>query len=449
MAIFRILAKREADADEKVFLYDNIESRLMTEEGEDIVPQDIPSSGDAPAFQATADNPAKKRTPRVLKINLGLSCNYSCEYCNQRFVPRAEETNKNDIQPFLDGLDNWVKEPPERIEFWGGEPLVYVKTLVPLAEALRKRYPNAGFSMITNGALLHAEINEWIDRLGFSVGISHDAMGQPVRGPDPFDDPEARDGIIDLYKRLKPEGRISFNTMMHKGNQSRAEVQKWWVARFGQSVDIGEGAFIDPYDEGGVASSLQSEEEQVEYRKKAFDELRSGAIGNFDVVRGKMRDFLGSLRSRRNAYTLGQKCGMDREDNISVDLKGNVMTCQNVSSVSFGPNGESHKIGHVSDFENIKLKTITHWAKRDECPTCPVLQLCKGSCMFLHGKLWEVGCANSYSDNIPFFAGGIEYITGYKPTRIEHPSLPEVRQDIWAEQYKPKKLQKLIPIKAI
>ena len=319
---------------------------------------------------------------------------------------------------------------------------------MPLAEALRKKYPGASFTMITNGALLNPEINEWLDKMGFNIGISHDAMGQKVRGPDPFDDPKTLEGILDLYRRLKPQGRVSFNTMMHKGNQSRAAVQKWFVERFGQSVDIGEGGFIDPYDEGGVSCSLQSEAEQIEYRKKAFDELRSGQLTNFNLVGDKMRDFMHSLRSRRNAYTVGQKCGMDKEDNIAVDLKGNVLTCQNVSSVSRAPNGEDHKIGHVSDFENIKLKTSTHWAKREECPTCPVLQLCKGSCMFLHGKLWEVGCANSYSDNIPFFAGSIEYITGYKPYRVEHESLPEVRQDIWAEKYKPKSTQKIIPIKA-
>lgn len=449
MAIFKILARREGTNEEASFFYDNINSILTDFDGNDLVPENETKYSQGKFFQTTKNNPSGKASPKVLKISLGLSCNYECTYCSQRFVPHADSTNKDDVQPFLDGLDNWVKESPTSIEFWGGEPLVYIKTLVPLAEALRIKFPNAGFTMITNGALLNPELNEWLDRLGFNIGISHDAQGQHVRGPDPFDDPKSREGIIDLYNRLKPQGRISFNTMMHVGNQSRAEVQKWWVERFGQSVNIGEGAFIDPYDEGGVASSLQSEEEQVEYRKAAFKDLRSGAVGNFDVVRGKMGDFLSSLRNRRDAYSLGQKCGMDNKNNIAVDLKGNVLTCQNVSSASTSPNGESHLIGHVSDFENIKLNTITHWAKRDECPTCPVLQLCKGSCMFLHGKLWDIGCANSYSDNIPFFAGSIEYLTGYKPYRIEHEALPEVRQDIWAENYKPKKLNKVFEIKAI
>ena len=449
MALFTIKAKREHDGDVATFLYDNINSRLMTADGQDIVPHDM-ESPTKEAFQTSLEQPAKKGTPRTLKISLGLSCNYSCEYCSQRFVPRADETNKANIEPFLNSLDSWVKEPPERIEFWGGEPLVYVKTLIPLAEALREKYPDVEFTMITNGALLNPELNEWLDRLGFNIGMSHDALGQHVRGPDPFDDPAAREGIIDLYNRLKPKGRMSFNTMLHKGNQSRAEIQKWWIERFGTSVNIGEGSFVDPYDEGGVASSLQTPEEQVQFRTQAFEDLRRGLVGNFDGVRGKMRDFLNSLRTRRNAYTLGQKCGMDREDNIAVDLRGNVLTCQNVSAVSMSPNGQSHKIGHVSEFDKIALKTSTHWSKRSECSNCPVLQLCKGSCMFLEGDLWDVGCDNSFSDNLPFFAGAIEYITGYKPEFIDGPQR-EDRKDIWvvSEAVKAKAKKKTILIKSV
>ena len=50
--------------------------------------------------------------------------------------------------------------------------------------------------------------------------------------------------------------------------------------------------------------------------------------------------------------------------------------------------------------------------------------------MFLHGPLWEAGCDASYSDNIPFFAAGIEFMTGCKPMYIEG-EFRESRKDIW------------------
>jgi uncharacterized protein len=446
VALFKISARRE-DGVEKEFLYDNINSRLMTVDGVDIVPHDL-NIETSEAFAVSEKTPAIKTSPKTLKISLGLSCNYSCEYCSQRFVPHEGETTKDDIGPFMAGLDKWVKTPPEVVEFWGGEPLVYVKTLKPLAEALRAKYPEIQFVMITNGSLLNPEINQWLDEMEFSIGLSHDATGQHVRGPDPFQDEDSKNGIIDLYSRLKPKGKISFNTMMHRGNQSRAEVQKFWVERFGPTVNIGEGAFIDPYDEGGFSSSLQSSQEQVAYRIQAFKELRSGSVANFDIVISKMNDFLNSIRSRRNAFSLGQKCGMDKEDKIAVDLNGNVLTCQNVSSTSTSMNGQAHKIGHVSQFDEIKLNTATHWSKRESCQTCPVLQLCKGSCMFLEGPLWDAGCDNSYSDNIPYFAGTIERVTGFMPYRVEHESLPEDRMALWSIKEKPRAKEFPIPVVA-
>lgn len=75
---------------------------------------------------------------------------------------------------------------------------------------------------------------------------------------------------------------------------------------------------------------------------------------------------------RRPIEALGQKCGMDSPDAIAVDLRGNVMTCQNTGAK------DAHKIGHVADFDAIALDTATHFAFRPECISCPVVQLCKG-----------------------------------------------------------------------
>lgn len=381
------------------------------------------------AFAVSSATPGNKANIKTLKISLGLSCNYECSYCNQRFMPHADSTNPDDVQGFVDGLDAWVKEPPSRIEFWGGEPLVYWKTLKPLAELLRTKYPDAHFNMITNGSILDGEKNEWIDRMGFGIGLSHDGPGYHARGLDPLDNPEQKAWIMDLWKRLGPQ-RMSVNAMVHRDNKSRAAVESFLVKHFGEEILIGEGAYIDPYDEGGLASSLQSEGEAIEFRNQALQEIRDGKVNRFQLTNKKVVDFIESIVNRRPAESLGQKCGMDREENIAVDLKGNVITCQNTTVAGIAPNGLSHNLGHVSDLENVKLKTATHWSHRDECPDCPVLQLCKGSCMYLEGQLWDVGCDNSYSDNIPFLAAAIEVMTGFLPFYIEGPQR-ESRKDIF------------------
>jgi uncharacterized protein len=129
-----------------------------------------------------------------------------------------------------------------------------------------------------------------------------------------------------------------------------------------------------------------------------------------------------------------------------------VFTCQNVSAVETGPNGEKHLGGTLENIEDVEIKAATHWMNRKGCPSCPVLHICKGSCMFLDDKYWDVSCQNSYSDGIVFFSLAFEKITkGFVPVTIKGDGLPLDRQDIWGAQYihdeLPKK--KVIPIKVV
>ena len=103
--IFEILAERDID-DKKKFFYDNETNTLSDENGvvyknQEIkrdFPISVPFSRDVPL--------RKSRSIKKLKIQLGLSCNYSCEYCSQKFVERPPETTKKDIDNFLVMLES-------------------------------------------------------------------------------------------------------------------------------------------------------------------------------------------------------------------------------------------------------------------------------------------------------------------------------------------------------
>ena len=433
-------------------IYDNMDSTLTDIQGNSVIRTvDASLRTIPPTVPVTSkENPVGKTSPRVLKISLGLSCNYACEYCSQRFVARQVETNPDVVDGFLNSLDSWVLHPPEAIEFWGGEPLVYIKTLRPLAQALRAKYPMARFSVITNGSLLTTEINQWLDDLGFTVSISHDGPGQHVRGPDPLLDPPVKQAILDLYQRLAPQGRFSFNAMVNRANQSRADIQAFFTELTGDTrVMIGEGGFVDAYDAGGMALSLNPQEFHA-FRRQAFQDIRNAKADRISSVRDRMMSFVNSLRLQRTVSSLGQKCGMDKSDAIAVDLKGHVLTCQNVSAAARAPNGEPHRIGHTSQMDQVALTTATHWSRRSECPQCPVLQICKGACMFLEGPLWDASCNNAYSDALPIFAAGIEFLTGLIPVHIEG-ELRSDRKDIFgfADKPAPNNAAKPFPIPVV
>lgn len=440
-----------ADADRKIvrYCYDSENSKLYSEEGWHIVPALPPSDG----LNLTAAKrnrnvalarehyiPPSPETPgrklkgnmRVIKIQLGLACNYDCSYCLQAQQPRTGSTPK-EVDDFVAKLDKWVGPDFDGLsfEFRGGEPFVYWKTMKPLAEKIREKYPLAKFVTCTNGSLLDAEKNEWLDRMGFRVSISHDGPGQHVRGPDPLDDPKQREAILDLYRRLAPGERFAFAAMLNAKNQSRAAIRKFFQELTGDdNPPIGEGGLIDSYDDECVNLSLDPVT-ALHFRRNAYVEALRGGMSGYGMPAMKMRGFIEGLATGRKASTLTQKCGMDMPNQISVDLKGNVLTCHNVQASERGVNGNSHKIGHVDDLDAVRLNTVKHWSVRANCSKCPVLHLCGGSCMYLDGEMFDVSCENSYTDNVVFFALALRQIVGGTLIYIDAPSLPEDRKNVF------------------
>lgn len=376
-----------------------------------------------PFKTATVVSPAqpgkKSRTPKVVKIQLGLKCNYACSYCNQRAQPHDMQGNPAAVDRFLAKLPTWLQlAPTARFEFWGGEPLVYWKSLKPLAEGIRSLYPEAEFNIITNVSMLTDEHIDWLDEMGFQVGVSHDGPAyEAARGADPLLIPEQRDMIRKLYDRLAPKGRIGFNCVLTKHNTSLTAVREW----------IGKHLGINPH-----ALPLSTEELVLAYEEDAVelaidDDIRSAmhtffweAVANpmvTSTTTEKMTDFLNSLANGRPASALGQKCGMDRQDNIAVDLNGNVLTCQNTSPLT------KHRVGHLEAFDHIKLNTAHHWSTREECVRCPVVQLCKGACLFLEDRLWQHACDSSWTYNLAMLAASMMHATKMLLVRIEGPAL--------------------------
>lgn len=432
--IFKIIG-HTVDGRTNTFLFNNMTNEL-TDVNRNVYAYPQTAKVKEPFSRFFDGNVIKKTVnPRVVKIQLGLSCNYSCSYCLQRFVAAAQETTKNDIKDFMLQLENLKLSGDIKFEFWGGEPLVYWKTLKPLVAAIKERYQgpdnNISLSTVTNGSLLTEEIADWLYNEGFSVGISHDGPNQALRGPDPF--VNNKEIVLNFYKKMKPENRISFNSMLSKNQMSRKAIFDWFVEFTGDpKVVLSEGTIIEAYDEGGVANSLITDEDHFMFRQTGFNDIYSnmGNIG-FQAVVGKINELTQLILTQTSIIGAGMKCGMDRPDIISVDLKGNVITCQNVSSVAIAPNGKPHLGGTLADISNVKIETSKHWSDRDTCTSCPVVALCKGACMFLEGHLWETTCNNSFSDNVALFALALERITGFIPVYIDADHLPENRKNIW------------------
>jgi len=346
----------------------------------------------------------KSRAPRVLKIQLGLSCNYACSYCSQAFqIADATVSKLADVEHFLTELDGWITEAPEKIELWGGEPFLYWAKIKRLIPALSERFPGAQFLVITNGSLLDTEKLDFIARYDICVGISHDGPGQHLRGPDPLDDPEKSRWIKALL--AERPGKTSFNAVLTRDHHDLQALKAWFADKVGPDVSVGLEGVVNVYDAATAIGTGRFEPAELNSLTWSIFEALVEDPNAFGLGE-RVNEFYKSIIRRRPIEALGQKCGMDREDTIAVDLRGNVMTCQNT-----GAKG-AHKIGHVADFDAIALDTATHFAFRPECMSCPVVQLCKGSCMFLEGDFFAQSCANEFAFNMGIMMAAVWHLTG-------------------------------------
>jgi uncharacterized protein len=359
----------------------------------------------AQVARVAKDKPlGKSRAPRVLKIQLGLSCNYVCSYCSQAFqIADATVSKLADVEHFLTELDGWIVDAPEKIELWGGEPFLYWAKIKRLVPALADRFPAAHFSIITNGSLLDREKIDFIAAHDIAITISHDGPGQHLRGPDPLDDPEKRRWIEALL--AERPGRTGFNAVLTRENHDIRALKAWFAEKVGPDIVVGLEGVVNVYDAATAIGTGRFEPAELNSLTRSIFEALVENPNAFGLGE-RINEFYASIQRRRPIEALGQKCGMDRPDAIAVDLRGNVMTCQNT-----GAKG-AHKIGHVADFDVIALDTATHFAFRDECMSCPVVQLCKGSCMFLEGEFFKQSCANEFAFNMGIMMAAVWHLTG-------------------------------------
>jgi len=396
--------------------YDPHKSTVSDKDGKDILITDVkPHSCFKKAIGISPTNPGSKVSKlSKIRIQLGLGCNYSCSYCLQKDqIKDSTKTSLRDAEIFMKNLDKWVEGAPAEIEFWGGEPLLYWNKIKFLLEKLTERFPEVSYLIITNGSLIDDDFIETVEKYNIRVAISHDGPGQYNRGPDPLDNPIQFEMIKKFFDRRK--NNMSFNSVITPSNMNLDKIEQFFKSKFGQEARISFEGVVINYDDG-ESNTFTTEQYNELSKNVAMSCMRpfENLPNTFQI---KIREFMKTLQNKLSSDSVFQKCGMDREDYIAVDLLGNVMTCQNTGSTG------KHRIGHVYSLDKVKLNTSWHWSQREECSHCPVLQLCAGSCMYVEGPSWYHSCNNEYYYNMGILAGAMYHMTGM--------ILEEVKGETW------------------
>lgn len=361
----------------------------------------------------------KSRFLKNVRIIFGLACNFSCSYCSQAAARNADDKigETTDVDEFLEKLPNWLHTTPDqeiRFEFWGGESLVYWKKIKAMAEKLRVMYPKAYFWLPTNGSLMTREMNKWLFDLDFHIAFSHDGPGQHHRSPDdPLDDPESLAAILEFCDKKTPEGKFNINTVMTYGNHSYYDLYEFFSKKFAghQYPTLSCEGLVLAHSASDIDRSPDSPQTHLDIRKQLMADMLIPGMENISFVGYNIGEFAEVLIERQKAESHGQGCGLDRKDNITLKLNGDVVICPNGSA-------PDQKIGSVHEFDDIQLKT-THWSYRDGCNSCPVMPLCKGACMMFDGEKHHITCDNHFTYHMTHFAYTLYCLTGALLTKIE------------------------------
>lgn len=328
----------------------------------------------------------KSSRPKTVKIVLGHGCNYSCGYCVQKDIGNPNERNKNsNLGLFIDQVTkNLDFNELERIELWGGETLLYWPDIVELMSKFDRE--NLNWYIPTNGTTLSPKHVEFFSKLKgkVSIGISHDGPAHTIlRGP------EFLNRKVEVLRQLQEAGiSFSFNPVISLFNYDLFLVNDFFsnfleqnslkkvnlVFELGRVYDktltknsfkhVIHGDHLKKY--GSILKRYLAQHLQ-EIKKPETSRLLKTNLVHFG---NGVLPFAITLKQQR-PISFRSNCGVDLEDLITVDVNGQVRTCQNA--------GAEHVQGHLDDLAKIKFKGVD-LTKNDFCKNCSVLRLCKSSC---------------------------------------------------------------------
>jgi uncharacterized protein len=359
----------------------------------------------------------KIRNPKKIKIVLGHGCNYRCVYCLQDDL--SSKSHFKEFSVVDDIKRNLDFTQLERIELWGGEPLLYWDKIKKIIEAFDR--PKLVWSMVTNGTLLTPEIVNYLNGLqgDVAIAISHDAKKQQeLRGSEFLHTKEK------VFEKLNNNKKINytFTVTLSNNNYDLFEINDFFK-QFITFYDLApiklNFSLVEGYDEKSAAYVIQGDNlpkfSKIVNRfvEENIDDLLSKRTDRFlinSIVHSldDIKSVMGYLNFIKNPAVIKSnvKCDLDKNTDFSFDINGKVRACQNV--------GEDLILGSLDEIEKVRLKP--EWLiKKDKCKDCHVNALCGGGCPYIKNtEFFDLNCQQHYTFYKIIQQKAIELLGGWK-----------------------------------
>ena len=417
---FKITSKK-SDGTLLVHTYDNLTQDILTEE-------DIPVFLDQdPRLKNFIENKSKnkdslyKSTDNInLRITLGFNCNFNCKYCLENYTAKSivkpifivkESSLKEKVDNLINKLKNNLTKV-NSITFWGGEPLVYLKTIKLLVPKLKELYPDVKLGTISNGSLITKEVSQYLLDNEIGLTVSHDGPTFSNYRDDlnPLEDPKVLEGLKYYKEQAKEKGLFfGFNIVVTPDNSDLSKLHSYFAQYFGDDVDIN--------FEGIVKLSDFSKDVVKKFDSNTKKILLNNLIAFGSTVDGNhpyhsIRDYVSKLISRLvNKQLYKNSCFINNKNFVAVDMQGNLLICH----------GSDQSYGTLDTIKTSKFPNehLHFWKDRKKCKECPMLVSCLGDCIIASEEDNELSCENHLIWHSGLFLAAWKLLFDSIITRIE------------------------------
>lgn len=360
----------------------------------------------------------KNKKPSKVKFYLGSACNYRCSYCRQwtheSTVVTHSDAEITDITNEIKRVSDMSK-PGYKIQFWGGEPLLYMEDIIHITEKLP---PNTRYHFISNGSLIDKEICDWLLKTNSQFTFSYDGPGQIRRGRNPLDDATVRECLLKLAHNKRDREAFMVSSVLTDKNMDIYELYNHHAAIFGDDVVMSKMELAIPYNDhaGAVANNTLKDHDLIE---KLFEGLvkldkedKVTHIRGFEIA---FKTFYGQHENPDFCIDFCEpKCGTANEKSVCFGWDKQIVPCQ-----VFG--GTDTIIGQLKDYPILSEPYLPMTMRNIpgcDCKNCLVVSLCRGLCPWLDQRFVTTNCKNKYI----FYHAIMKYIfykLGYSITSME------------------------------
>lgn len=295
----------------------------------------------------------------VINLLLGTACNKHCSYCMQ---PRHGSNGKIDINFFIKEFISYIKahypNGIKTIEYWGGEPLLYLDYIKAIQYAITKYDISIDRSprIITNGTLVNDDFASFCNKSDILVNLSW------------------HDGLISdsNLKSLLKIRKVYISSVITHQHVDLVEDEAVW----NRIIKLGRCISWQVYPVHCTSHCSDACYLNMSDIDLFFNLLDSNLQKNTSLFYKYILKHLYGYYVNKSTDVIEPKCYGKRK--LSIDLLGNRYFCHHIME----PSNISYNIfeNSISDKRILPIQSYDRWFNTQECQSCPILEQCLGGC---------------------------------------------------------------------